>query len=52
MKCALLDCEEEVYKGISLGPGTFINVCKEHYKEWKKETKGDRDLERARYDRF
>ena len=27
-------------------------LCKEHYKEWKKETKGDRDLERARYDKF
>ena len=27
-------------------------LCKGHYKEYKKETKGDRDLERARYDRF
>ena len=27
-------------------------LCKEHYKEWKKETKGDRELERARYDKF
>ena len=27
-------------------------LCKAHYKEWKKETKDDRDLERARYDRF
>ncbi|MEM2786449.1 MAG: hypothetical protein QXW37_02920 [Candidatus Nitrosotenuis sp.] len=27
-------------------------LCREHYKEWKKETKEDRDLERARYDRF
>lgn len=27
-------------------------LCKEHYKKWKKETKEDRDLERARYDRF
>jgi len=26
-------------------------LCKQHYKEWKKETKGDRELERARYDR-
>ena len=23
-----------------------------HYKEWKKATKDDRDLERARYDKF
>jgi len=27
-------------------------LCKEHYKEWKKETKDDRELERSRYDRF
>ena len=26
-------------------------LCKEHYKEWKKATKEDRSLERARYDR-
>ena len=25
-------------------------LCKIHYKEWKKETKQDRSLERARYD--
>ena len=27
-------------------------LCKVHYKEWKKESKGERDLERARYDKF
>ena len=27
-------------------------LCKDHYKEWKKETKDDRALERARYDKF
>ena len=27
-------------------------LCKQHYKEWKKESKDDRDLERARYDKF
>lgn len=27
-------------------------LCREHYREYKKETKGERDLERARYDRF
>ena len=32
--------------------GKKTALCKEHYKEWKKETKGDRDLERSRYDRF
>ena len=27
-------------------------LCKDHYKEWKKETKDDRELERARYEKF
>jgi len=27
-------------------------LCKEHYKEWKKASKDDRDLERARFDKF
>ena len=27
-------------------------LCKEHYKEWKKETKDDREVERARFNRF
>lgn len=26
-------------------------LCRDHYREWKKETRGDRDLERARYGR-
>lgn len=27
-------------------------LCKQHYKEYKKESKDDRALERARFDRF
>jgi len=27
-------------------------LCREHYKEYKKESKDDRALERARFDRF
>ncbi len=27
-------------------------LCKTHYKEWKKATKEDRELERARYEKF
>jgi len=39
--------------GLSISSsGKKTALCKEHYKEWKKETKGDRDLERSRYDRF
>jgi len=32
--------------------GKKTALCREHYKEWKKETKEDRDLERARYDKI
>lgn len=41
MKCEMLDCREKVYKGISLGPGTFIDVCRKHYAEIWKENFGD-----------
>ena len=34
----------------SIGKKTVL--CKEHYKEYKKESKDDRELERARFDRF
>jgi len=27
-------------------------LCKQHYKEYKKASKDDRELERARYDKF
>ena len=27
-------------------------LCKEHYKEYKKESKDDRELERARFNKF
>lgn len=38
--------------GISLSTSAKKAVlCRIHYREWKKETKGDRDLERARYGR-
>ena len=35
---------------VSVGKKTVL--CKEHYKEWKKESKDDRDLERTRFDKF
>ena len=37
---------------VSGGVGKKSVLCKKHYKEWKKESKEDRDLERARFDRF
>ena len=39
--------------GLSLSPGSKKTVlCKEHYKEWKKATKQEREIERARYNKF
>ena len=39
--------------GLSIAGGSKKTVlCKEHYKEWKKATKDEREIERARYDRF
>jgi len=37
-------------RGNSTGKKTVL--CKLHYKEYKKESKDDRALERARYDKF
>lgn len=39
--------------GLSISSASKKTVlCKEHYKEWKKATKQDREVERARFDRF
>ena len=42
--------ENAVLRVTSAGKKTVL--CKDHYKEWKKESKDDRDLERARFDKF
>lgn len=62
-KCDIEECESNGARSISAsrvdGAGMRLKtsnkkavLCKEHYKEWKKETKEDRELERARYDKF
>lgn len=39
--------------GLRVSPnGKNTVLCKNHYKEWKKATKNERELERARYDKF
>ena len=44
---------QEVPEGLTSLSAKSCGAChQEHYKEWKKETKEDRDLERARYDKF
>ena len=32
----MFGCEQEIYNRISIGPGTNIAVCKEHYIEFRK----------------
>ena len=62
-KCNVKGCSNDGVRSLTTskveGAGLSISsdskktaLCKEHYKEWKKATKQDRDIERARYDRF
>ena len=49
-KCNIEGCDKTGLRVSTMDKKTVL--CKEHYKEWKKETKDDRSLERARYDIF
>ena len=62
-KCQVAGCDEDGVRSLNTAKvenaGLAVNssgkktvLCKAHYKEYKKASKGDRDLERARYDRF
>lgn len=62
-KCNVDGCDEDGSRSLNTtkvedaglrvkSTGKKTVLCKTHYKEWKKETKDDRDLERARYDKF
>jgi|TARA_B100001750_G_scaffold163949_1_gene132620 hypothetical protein len=62
-KCNVSGCDNDAVRSLNTGKvedaglsvsssGKKTALCKEHYKEWKKETKDDRELERSRYDRF
>ena len=62
-KCNVEGCEKEGARSLNTtkvenanlrvnSTGKKSVLCKEHYKEYKKESKDDRDLERARYDKF
>ena len=61
-KCNVDGCDNDAVRSINTkkiedaglrlsATGKKSGLCKEHYKEWKKLTKDDRSLERARYDR-
>ena len=60
-KCNVAGCDNDGFRSLNTkkieGSGLRVSVnskkaalCKDHYKEWKKETKDDRSLERARFD--
>ena len=62
-KCDVAGCNEDGFRSLNTkkveGAGLDVSssskktvLCKRCYKEWKKETKDDRALERARYDKF
>ena len=60
-KCNVDGCDEDGVRSLNTkkieDAGLRLNssgkksvLCKSHYKEWKKETKDDRSLDRARFD--
>ncbi|UCE75513.1 MAG: hypothetical protein JSV56_10055 [Methanomassiliicoccales archaeon] len=63
-KCGVVDCKEQGHKSLStkkvkqavpdlkLGsnPGKRIHLCKTHYKEFKKKTKKERELDRLAWE--
>jgi len=62
-KCNVDGCTNDGARSLNTGKvenaGLIVNstgkktvLCKQHYKEYKKESKDDRALERARYDKF
>ncbi|WP_428324110.1 hypothetical protein [Nitrosopumilus sp.] len=62
-KCNVDGCDDDGARSLNTAKvenaGLRVNsagkktvLCKTHYKEYKKESKDDRELERARFDRF
>jgi hypothetical protein len=62
-KCNFEGCDQDGARSLNTSKvenaGLRVNssgkktvLCKEHYKEYNKESKDDRDLERARFDKF
>ena len=62
-KCNVEGCDQDGARSLNTSKvenaGLRVNssakksiLCKTHYKEYKKESKDDRDLERARFDKF
>ncbi len=60
VKCSVSGCENQAERSMSgtkasmspdlgVGGNKRVYLCRDHYKEWKKDTKEDRDNERARW---
>jgi hypothetical protein len=59
VKCSISGCGNQAIRsisaarvrsaGLNAGGERRAYLCKEHYKEYKKKTKKDRELERMRY---
>ena len=59
VKCSVVGCDKEAVRslskekvsvaGLKVGEARRSYLCKDHYKEFKKETKKDKMLEKWRY---
>ena len=59
VKCSVVGCDKEAVRslsrekvsatGLKVGDARRCYLCKDHYKEYKKETKKDKMLEKWRY---
>ena len=60
--CSVLKCDESAERSMSLTKANMshylyfdnskkrVYLCKNHYKDWKKSSKSDRETERMRWD--
>jgi hypothetical protein len=60
--CSVLECDESADRSMSLAKAKMsqdldfdnskkrVYLCKSHYKDWKKSSKVDREVERMRWD--
>ena len=43
MQCDMIGCKKEAINAISLGPGTYLSLCEEHYKQERRNKDGTKD---------
>ena len=37
-RCAMFGCKRDIYKSLSIGPGTYIGLCEQHFENIEEET--------------